>query len=263
VKLRENGGVSAYTFEIFDQKGLVHGMFTRVGGVSPAPWSSLNLGGTVGDDRENVIENRRRIFATVNRPVDSIFDAWQVHGIHAIAANNPRPLESAHQKADIILTDQPHVTLFMRFADCVPILLYDTRRKVVSMVHAGWKGTLAKACSVAVDAMRVNYGCFPVDILTAIGPSICCSCYEVGGEVEEKARSSFGDSVDKILLKRGERYHLDLWEANRIALLEAGIKEDHIQVSGMCTAENTSLWFSHRGECGKTGRYGALIALES
>jgi polyphenol oxidase len=263
VKLRENGGVSAYTFEIFDQKGLIHGMFTRMGGVSPAPWSSLNLGGTVGDERVNVIENRRRIFASVNRPVESIYDAWQVHGIHAIAAESPRPLEDAHQKADIILTDQPQVTLFMRFADCVPIFLYDPRRKVVSIVHAGWKGTLAKACTAAVDAMRVTYGCSPTDILTAIGPSICKSCYEVGGDVVDQARLSFLDEAVKILEKHSERYYLDLWEANRIALLEAGIKENHIQVSGLCTAEDTSLWFSHRGEGGKTGRNGALIALES
>jgi YfiH family protein len=217
----------------------------------------------VGDEREHVIENRRRIFSAVNRPVESIFDVWQVHGTHAIASSLPRPLDGAHQKADIILTDRPEITLFMRFADCVPVLLYDPRLKVISMVHAGWKGTLAKACAVAVAAMQDQYGCVPGEIQAGIGPSICRSCYEVGPEVVEHARSTFNGMTDTILENHGERVHLDLWEANRMVLMGAGVRADNIETAGLCTAEDTDLWYSHRAEHGKTGRFGALIALES
>jgi len=261
--IQESSGLTAYTFDIFAGTGLVHGLYSRLGGVSPAPWSSLNQGGTVGDDRAHVVENRRRIFAAVDRPVETIFDAWQVHGTNAIAATQPRPLDAPHQKADIILTDQAHLTLFMRFADCVPVLLYDPGRKVIALVHAGWKGTLAKAASAAVNAMHAQYGSDPADILAGIGPSICCSCYQVGTEVVDQARLSFNGSADNILMKNDERYHLDLWAANRLALLESGLKEERIQTSGLCTAENTNLWYSHRAENGKTGRFGALLALES
>jgi polyphenol oxidase len=260
--LGETGGLTVFTFEALKQKGLVHGLYSRLGGVSPAPWSSLNLGGTVGDERGHVVENRRRIFAAVNRPVESIFDVWQVHGTHAIASSMPRPLDGQHQPADIILTDQPSVTLFMRFADCVPILLYDPRRRVVCIAHAGWKGTLAMAGAAAVRAMVNTYGCQAGDILVGIGPSICRGCYEVGAEVVEATHSAFNSSAVNILEKHGERFHLDLWEANRLVLLEAGVNADHIQTAGLCTAENTHLWFSHRAERGATGRFGALIALE-
>ena len=260
--ISDSGGLKCFTFDIFPRTGLVHGLYTRQGGVSPAPWSSLNLGGTVGDERANVVENRRRIFAAVDRPVESIFDVWQVHGTHAIASRIPRPLDGAHQQADIILTDQPAITLFMRFADCVPILFYDPRKRVVCVAHAGWKGTLARAAGAAVAAMVETYGCCAGDILAGIGPSICRRCYEVGAEVVAAARTAFDGSAGNILEPRGERMHLDLWEANRIALVDAGIQARNIEVAGLCTAENTDLWYSHRAEKGRTGRFGALLALE-
>jgi polyphenol oxidase len=260
--LSETDGLTAYTFDLLTHQKLIHGLYARLGGISPEPWASLNLGGTVGDERSHVVENRRRIFASAKRPVESIFDVWQVHGTQAIPASEPRPLDSAHQPADIILTDQAHITLFMRFADCVPILLFDPQRKVVCLAHAGWRGTLSRACGAAVSAMVNTYGCAPANILAGIGPSICSACYEVGDEVAQRARASFNGSANAILQKHGERFHLDLWEANRIALVEAGVKPEHIEVSGLCTAENTHLWYSHRAEHGKTGRFGALIALE-
>lgn len=257
----ERGGLRVFTFEIFE-RGIVHGLYTRLGGVSPQPWDSLNLGGTVGDERAHVIENRRRIFASSGRAVETIFDVWQVHGTTVIATDAPRPLDSAHQQADIILTDHPEITLFMRFADCVPVMLYDPVRRVVSLYHAGWKGTLSKAGLTAVRALIERYGSRPENILAGIGPSICAGCYEVGPDVAERARNHFDGSVGLVLKQVGERSHLDLWEANRLALMEGGVSADHIQTAGLCTAEDTHLWYSHRAENGKTGRFGALIALE-
>jgi len=253
----------AYQFELLQDCDVLHGILTRQGGVSPAPWASLNLGGTVGDERSNVIENRRRIFSWFKRPVESIVDAWQVHGTTVICASQPRPLDAPHQPADAILTDRPEITLFMRFADCVPVFLHDPRRKVVGVVHAGWKGTVSKVASAAVEAMCSAYSCDPRNILAGIGPSISPDQYEIGEEVREKVIQAFNGKSALMLQEKQNRTHLDLWAANRCALEESGLLPHHIQTAGICTAQNLQDWFSHRAEKGKTGRFGALISLAS
>ncbi len=261
--LHESGALRYYTFDLFDRYGLVHGLFTRHGGVSPAPWASLNLGGTVGDSRDNVIENRRRIFAAVGRPVETIFDSWQVHGREVICADRPRPLDQAHQKADAILTGSRDITLFMRFADCVPILLFDPVRQVVGIVHAGWQGTIVRAAAAAVERMVGCYGSRPADILAGIGPSICVDHYEIGRSTEVVAavRESFGRDADAVLRQTNGSTHLDLWKANQIVLEAAGVRQ--VEQSGLCTYCKNQDWYSHRAEHGKTGRYGALLSLRT
>jgi polyphenol oxidase len=259
----EDQGLRSYQFELFEGCALSHGIFTRQGGVSPAPWASLNLGGTVGDERAHVIENRRRLFDFAGKPVESVFDVWQVHGTQVICSRAPRPLDSPHEQADAILTDQPHLTLLMRFADCVPILVTDPVHKVVGIIHAGWKGTLARIASAAVQGMGEEYGSNPADILAGIGPSICKDEYEVGPEVAQKAAQSFPESLGQVLEQRDRHFYLDLWAANRNILEESGLLPGHIQVSGICTARNLQDWYSHRGEKGKTGRFGALISLKA
>lgn len=251
-----------YSFEIFGGNGLAQGVFTRRGGVSPAPWDSLNTGGLSGDARENVIENRRRIFSVFDRPVASIFDVWQVHSRDVLITNRPRPLDQPHQKADAIVTDRPEITLFMRFGDCVPILFYDPRRHVVAMAHAGWQGTVARIVQATVETMQSGYGCNPADVLAGIGPSICADHYEVGEDVMTRAQDCFGSETGEVLQTRGEKTCFDLWKANRLILMQAGLREDHIQISGICTAANPTDWYSHRAEHGQTGRFGALIALK-
>jgi polyphenol oxidase len=257
----EDRGLRSYQFETFEGCALTHGIFSRQGGVSPQPWASLNLGGTVGDERVHVVENRRRIFDFVGRPVESIYDVWQVHGTHIISSRSPRPLEAPHEQADAILTDHPGVTLFMRFADCVPILVHDPVHRIVGIIHAGWKGTLARISGLAIQRMKDVYGSNPADILAGIGPSICRDEYEVGIEVVKKTREEFPDSTGLILVEHDQRFFLDLWNANRLILEENGLLSEHIQVSGLCTARNLKDWYSHRAEKGKTGRFGALIAL--
>ena len=254
------GELCYYNFDMFDQPGLVHAVFTRQGGVSPEPWKSLNLGGLNGDTKENVVENRRRIFEAVGLPVESIYDAWQVHGTRVICTGRPRPLDMPHEKADAILTNHPQVTLFMRFADCVPILLYDPIHRVVGLAHAGWQGTLLKIAQITVERMSSEYGADPGEILAAIGPSIGPDHYEIGMDVAEKVNSVFSNDSPKLLLNREGKVYFDLWQANHFILEMAGIKR--IQVAGLCTACHTSAWYSHRAEHGKTGRFGALIALK-
>ena len=252
-------GLKFYQFEIFDENKILHGVFTRHGGVSQSFYHSLNLGGNNGDPRENVIENRARVFETIGMKVESLFDVWQVHSSDIVCTNQPRPLDEEHQKADAIITNVPGITLFMRFGDCVPILLHDPVKNVVSIVHAGWPGTVLKIVQLAVQKMEKEYGSDPIDIRAGIGPSIGPDHYEVREDVSSKFDQSFGTESKEILQRKSGKIYLDLWKANSILLYNAGVK--YVQVSGICTACNISDWFSHRAEKGKTGRFGAVICL--
>jgi hypothetical protein len=255
-----NNGVRYYSFDIFPQT-VKQAVFTRQGGVSPKPWDSLNVGGTVGDDMIRVRENRARSFAALGRKFESLFDVWQVHSADVVYADAPRPAEVDHYKADVILTDKPEVTLYMRFADCVPILLHDQQRGVVGIAHAGWLGTVRGATSAAVLSMKEHYGSQPKDILAAIGPSIGADHYEVGPDVIGQVEAAFGKDAKNFIELRSGKSYLDLWAANRFQLETSGVEQ--IEVAEQCTACHLDDWFSHRAEKGKTGRFGALIALQS
>ena len=261
--LNEIDRLRYYTFESLAECGVTQAIFTRHGGVSPEPWAALNLGGTVGDDPQRVTENRLRAFQAVGRSSASLYDVWQVHGDEVVIANAPRPLHTPHIKADAMLTDRPEVTLFMRFADCVPILLCDPRHRVVGLAHAGWKGTVLRVAAAAVEAMQAHYGSAPADIRAAIGPSIAAHHYPVGPDVAAEVRGAFGADAASLLLARNGVHsgvQFDLWAANRLVLEQAGVH--HVEVSGLCTACQKLDWYSHRAEAGKTGRFGVLIALE-
>lgn len=261
MNLHKAGALRYYSFDLLDQYDLPHGLFTRHGGVSPAPWETLNLGGTVGDTREHVIENRRRIFQVFDRPVESIFDSWQMHGHEVLCAEEPRPLDGPHQKGDAILTDHCNITLFMRFADCVPVFLFDPVKRVIGIVHAGWRGTVERTAAAAVEYMSTCYGSRPEDLLAGIGPSICVNHYEVGQShlVVDAVRDSFGRDAVAVLRRNDGATHLDLWKANQLVLEAVGVRR--IEQSGMCTYCQNQDWYSHRAEKGKTGRFGALLAL--
>ena len=256
----QQNGLRYYTFEIFPNN-IVQAIFTRQGGISPRPWDSLNVGGSIGDGIAHVRENRIRSFKALGRAPESIHDVWQVHSAAVIYADAPRPLDTEYQKADIILTDNPQVTLFMRFADCTPIFLYDPKKQIVGLVHSGWLGTVRGAARVAVQAMQKRYDSNPADILAAIGPAIGPDHYEIGEDVIVQVKDAFGADADALLEPYGKSVHFNLWKANQILLSGVGVKQ--IEVAGICTTCHPSDWFSHRGEKGKTGRFGALIALEN
>lgn len=259
---REIREIRYHTFESFEEAGILHGSITRCGGVSPQPWQSLNVGGTVGDERGNVLENMTRIFRAFDRPLESRYDVWQVHSADVVCTDSARPADQAHLKADAILTDTPGVTLFMRFADCVPVFLLDPVRKVAGLVHAGWLGTVDQAVTEAVKAMRSRYASRPEDLLAGIGPSIGPDHYEVGPDVIERVKRTFGSDAESLLhglngsgAISGVKF--DLWSANRLLLERAGVRK--IEIASVCTACHLGDWYSHRGEKGKTGRFGALI----
>jgi len=254
-----NNGIRYYTFDLFPRE-LTHAVFTRQGGVSPEPWASLNVGGTVGDDAARVRENRYRSFAALGRRIDSLFDVWQVHSADAICADLPRDPSLPLVQADIIFTDKPNVTLYMRFADCVPILFYDPKQGVVGLAHAGWLGTVRGTTTAAMKTMCKHYGSKPENILAAIGPSIGVDHYEIGHDVIAKVHESFNSDAERLLQSRDGKTYFDLWAANFIQLQKSGVEK--IEVAGLCTACHLDDWFSHRAEKGKTGRFGALIALQ-
>jgi YfiH family protein len=256
---KSTGEIRYYQFHQIGP-GVSHAIFTRRGGVSPEPWDALNLGSTVGDSLQRVMENRRLALAALDRDPDSVYDVWQVHGVEVVVADAPLPPETPHLKADVILTNKPGITLLMRFADCVPILLHDPVRKVVGIAHAGWMGTVRGTVLYAVKAMKERFGSREEDILTGIGPSIGPDHYEIGSEVINQVRQAFQGEASSLLSEgKGENVKFDLWKANTLLLEKSGVK--HIEVAGLCTACHTKDWYSHRGENGRTGRFGAIIAL--
>ena len=254
----ERDGLRFYSFDIFSN-AVTQAVFTRYGGVSPTPWHSLNLGGSVGDDPARVAENRVRVFNSMGCSPASIHDVWLVHGTDTVYADAPRLLAEPSARADIIFTDNPEVSLFMRFGDCVPIMFHDPYKNVIGIAHAGWMGTVRGVVTAAVEGMQSHYGCKPENIVAGIGPSIGVDHYEVGADVISQFQEKYQQDADRVLQTRNGSAYLDLWTANAIQLQNAGVEQ--IQISGVCTACHLDDWFSHRAEKGKTGRFGALMAL--
>jgi len=252
------GGLRYFTFESLNRPGLKHAAFTRRGGMSPPPWASLNLGATVGDDSSRVLENKRRALQAAGREEESLHEVWQVHSADVVHAREPRGRQ-ALARADAMITRNPNVTLLMRFADCVPIFLYDPARQAIGLAHAGWLGTARRTAAHAVRAMREAFGSQPSELLAGLGPSIGPDHYTVGDDVVETIRQTFGSTADELLTVRDRHIHLDLWLANRRLLEGEGV--ELIEVAELCTACHLDDWYSHRAEAGKTGRYGALMAL--
>jgi YfiH family protein len=254
----DQGEFRYYTFPLLDAARLPHAILTRRGGVSREPYHSLNVGSSVGDDPECVRENRRRAFALFNRDPQSAPELFQVHSTR-ILLGRPRVAGETLPQADGVVTDSPSLTLLMRFADCVPILMYDPVRHAAGIAHAGWKGTLAGVATSAVEALREHFGSRPEDLLGGIGPSIGPDHYPVGEELAGAFRSAFGPAAEAWLQRRADGVHLDLWAANEFVLRRSGVEK--IENSGICTACHTDDWFSHRAEHGRTGRFGAMVWL--
>lgn len=255
----EQDGLIFYQFEMWSNSPLKHGIFTRRGGVSAAPWDSLNLGGTVGDDVKAVAENHRRMYQALDLNPEKVCTVWQVHGADTVIATVPTPHRKWLNRADGMVTDQHQLPLAMRYADCVPILFFDPTKKVIGIAHAGWRGTLNGAQISVVETMIHAFGCHPSDIQAGIGPSIGPDHYQVGEEVVAEVRQVFGSTEGIIKRAADGSAYFNLWEANRRILSNVGIEQ--IEIAGICTATHLDEFFSHRAERGQTGRFGAVIAL--
>ncbi len=258
--VRETNGLKYYQFESFCEAGIKHGFFTRLGGVSPKPFDSLNMATTVGDTAENVIENLGRMFGVFGLDLKTRYDGWQCHGRTVIATDVPRDMNTTRPlRADGLMTANPDVTLVQRFGDCVPVLLYDPVRKAVASYHAGWPGTLNNICEAVITNMRKLYGTHPEDLIAGIGPSIGPDHFEVKEDVAGPFRDFFGERYRLISDLSGNRIRIDLWKANRFLLEDQGVRK--IETAEICTVCHKDEWFSHRGDHGKTGRFGVLITL--
>ena len=233
--------------------GIAHGISTRSGGVSQGRCESLNVSYSVGDTCENVDENIRRVSTALGSRPEDLFSAYQVHGrdvtiVEPDSSAEPRP------RCDVLVTSSAARTLMLRYADCTPVLLADPQRRVVAAIHAGWRGSAVRAAGAAVEALHAAFGSRPGDIVAGIGPAIGPCCYAVGKDVVE----AFSDRPD---LFSNEK--LDLWEANRQALVEAGVPPEQIEVAGVCTRCESERFFSHRANDGQpAGRFAALIRIE-
>ena len=256
----EKNGLVVYKFEHSGFSEFEHGIFSRKGGTSSGIYSSLNLGSTVGDDQERVNENKKRVLAFFGKQTDSIYDVWQVHGNDVVCTDKPRGTNEAHTKADAIFSNNPQITILMRFADCVPILLCDPVKKVTGIIHAGWKGTINNIVKSAIKKIREEYGCNAHDLIAGIGPSIGPDHYIVGIDVVNEAKRVFGKEYQNFFRVDKSKYFFDLWKTNEFFLKEQGIKE--IETSSICTACNLTDWYSHRMENGRTGRFGAVISVK-
>jgi polyphenol oxidase len=253
-------GVRYYTFSSLEPFGeLRHAITGRHGGVSRGPYATLNLTKN-GDDPEAVEQNLQRACAALEVRRAYLVSPNQRH------TTNVRRVDQSHRGTvlpgfDVVITDQPEVPVLLRYADCVPVLIYDPPHHALAVVHSGWRGTILGAARAAVEALHSEYGSRPHDMVAAIGPSIGPCCYEVGQEVASAVRGAF-ESPEALLRQRAVgRVHFDLWAANVHWLAGAGVKR--IEVAEVCTACQVAEFFSYRASGGQTGHFGALMQLRS
>ncbi len=255
---REKNGLKWWVFaNMAAFPELVHGFSTRRGGVSGGIYSSLNLSTSTGDAEANVQENFRRFCAVLGVPPERVVKGWLVHG-RDFAVVTEAHLGRRMPQRDILLTNRPSVPLFMTFADCVPIILYDQEHQAVALVHAGWRGTALRIAAAAVHAMTTQFSSRPGAIIAGIGPSIGPDHYAVGEEVIANIEAAHR-RPELLWQRRNGHFFLNLWAANAQQLTDVGV--GNVEIAGLCTACHLEDFYSHRAERGRTGRLGALVML--
>lgn len=239
---------------------LAHAIFTRRGGVSQDYFASLNLSIAVGDDPQAVAENFRQACRVVGTTPEQTVSCHLVHSAEILTINKANRQQVMGQ-ADGLITAEPEIYLAMRFGDCTPLIFFDPVRRAIGLTHAGWRGTMQNAAGATVEAMVGQLGCRAQDIIAVIGPAIGPCCYEVGPEVMAAAGQAFADPAGLFIRRNGrpDRAYFDMWTANHRQLAGSGVKQ--IYQSELCTACHTDLFFSHRAEKGRTGRFGVIIGL--
>lgn len=268
-ELKEKNHVPYIQFKNLSATGIVkHGFSTRKGGVSTGIFSSMNLNFKRGDDPDAVLENYRRMAAALNMRVEDMVLSDQTHttNVRVITEEDRgkgilKPQD--YSDVDGMITNVPGIVLVTSYADCVPLYFVDPVRKAIGLSHSGWKGTVDHIGQKTVWKMHEVYGSEPKDIVAAIGPSICQSCYEVSDDVAEAFRANFtADEAADILLDKGNgKYQLDLWKANWYVLTDAGILPEHLSVTDLCTACHPDLLWSHRKTNGQRGGLSAFLSL--
>lgn len=228
-----------------------HFTTTRMGGVSTGNYSSFNLGLFSGDNPDDLSKNFKLLSTLTNIPEDNIHLPYQTHSNKISLIDEDflsKDNETRHamlQGVDALITNIPNQCIGVSTADCVPVLLYDPVQHVVAAAHAGWRGTCSKILTRVITSMKAAYNTNPQNLIAVIGPSISPEVYEVGISLLEK----FGDAgfnIRKIFIHKNGKIYLDLWTANKALLTNAGVPEENIEISGICTFSNHEKFFSAR-----------------
>ncbi len=264
LEIHEQNGLTWLTAP--NLSGVRHGFSSRPGGVSPAPWDSLNLRPGMGDGREAMLENYRRFCALLGVDMERTVLSRQVHetNVRACTAEDAGKglfRERDYDSADALVTDVPGLTLFVFSADCGTVLLHDPLAGCIGAVHAGWRGCAGGIVEKTVREMTRLYGADPARMRAALGPCIGPCCFETDGDVPEAMEASLGAEAKPFLERRGAKYHVDLAGLNRQWLLRTGLAADHIDVCGLCTGCRPDLFWSHRKLGDQRGVQCAAVSL--
>jgi len=261
----EQTGLVWFTADVLNE--IPHGFSTRKGGVSPAPWDSLNLRPGQGDGPEKLRENYCRFFAALGLDETRAVLSQQTHtaNIRTVTAEDAgkgllRPRD--YTDVDALITNVPGLPLTVFSADCGTVLLYDPVHQAIGAVHAGWRGCAAGIVEKTVAAMGAAYGSRPAELLAALGPCIGPCCFETDGDVPEAMRAALGAIANAYITVKGPKFHVDLAGLNRQWLLHAGLLPERIEVSGICTACRSDLFWSHRKMGDQRGVQVAVISLK-
>lgn len=242
------------------QEGLTHAFTTRRGGTSQVPFDSFNLGGRVRTDdefRQDALANRKKLLNSLSLTWEKVVVAGQVHSRNVVVVKDPHQVPNV-SGVDGLTTNCPDVTLMLHFADCTPVIVFDRRKRIAAIFHAGWKGTAARISGHGVETMIAEFGSNPADMVAAVGPAIGGCCYQTGEDVAV-ALAQTVDDADGLIRVVDEKPYPDLKSINAQQLFEAGV--GIVEVSHYCTACNPGMFYSHRQSGGTTGRQGALICL--
>ena len=266
--LTEGGEPLEYlTFPLLERTGIVKHLFTtRLGGVSRGECATMNFSVDRDENRENVLENYRRIAGVLDCRVEDMVASHQTHTTNIrrmTSADKGKGILRPRDYADVdgMVTDEPGLVLNTFYADCVPLYFVDPVHRDVGLAHSGWRGTAGRMGARMVEAMGERFGSRPEEIYAAVGPSICRDCYEVSGDVAEQFIRMLGEAV-AITGREPGKYQLDLWLANELILRQAGLLPTHIAVTDICTCHNSGYLFSHRASGGRRGSLAAFLALK-
>ena len=257
-------------YPLFQKTGIVKSAFsTRLGGVSEGYYSSLNLSFDRGDDPARVLENFKRIGASMGVAVEDMVLSKQTHTTNVrvvTEADKGKGVMRDRDYTDVdgMITNVPGICLVTSYADCVPLYFVDPVKKAIGLSHSGWRGTVGKIGKNTVQLMQENFGSKPEDLLAAVGPSVCMDCYEVSEDVIEQFKEDFEKKYweDLFYKKENGKYQLNLWKANELIFLESGILPEHMAITNVCTHCNSKILYSHRTMGNNRGNLCAFLALK-
>lgn len=269
MKLNNVNSVPYLTYNSLSEIDFInHAFSTRLGGVSTDEFTSMNLAFNRGDSPENVTENYKRFCKSAGFDYESLTASSQDHHtfVRAVTKENvgvgiykPKDIESV----DALITNEPGVTLVTYYADCTPLFFVDTKQKAIGLAHAGWRGTVGRIGDNVIKKMQSLYGSDPSDIKAAIGPAISVCCYEVDKPCADNFLALDElDSTKFVFPKGNGKFMIDLLETNRQILVHAGVKNENITVSDVCTNCNSELLWSHRATKGHRGTMSAFMCIK-